>query len=581
MVGSITPATPRGRFGRRRALGFAALGGSAAFLAACGGKSEDSGGASAPRATISGVQQANQAVATAAATEKVKPGGAAAVRIATTAPLDPIANTTYTAQYLASMSYSRLLKFKTDAKATTADNYESIPDLASGFEAATDGTQYTFKLKPAKFHAKAPINGRQVEAEDVRVTLERFKTDPKNTNRNTFNLVDKVETPDAQTVVFKLKQPFGPFVSLISTAQYLWIMPKELGSNAFDPAKDQIGTGPFMYESLQPDVEIKYKKNQNYFVNERPYIDEFKWVVLTDSTQEVSQFQAKRLDLAEIPYEQVKDVQKSNPDANILKFDGSTLPFIAPQWRGTSVFKDERIRRAMSHATDRDSLVQLSFGGEGFWQSMVPSSFGRWRVDPKTDSSPGAKYFKFDIKESVALMKAAGYDESKPLKFKFIFTPNGYTQRFNQYAEAVAGMLKETKVFDPQIVTADYQGEYIKSGGIFFGAYEGVFFGLQSGFNDPDDYLFNPMHSKSTRNHVGVEDPQLDAMIDKERATINVEERVKAVQEIQRYVFDKMYYVTTFYGPLYQFLQPWLRGYYSNRGYGLGAERFLDMWLNK
>lgn len=49
--------------------------------------------------------------------------------------------------------------------------------------------------------------------------------------------------------------------SLLATAQYLWIMPKELAVDAFDPAKEQIGTGPFMFKSLQPDAEIKDKRH--------------------------------------------------------------------------------------------------------------------------------------------------------------------------------------------------------------------------------------------------------------------------------------------------------------------------------
>jgi len=47
----------------------------------------------------------------------------------------------------------------------------------------------------------------------------------------------------------------------LATAQYLWIMPKELAVDAFDPAKGQIGTGPFMFKSLQPDTEIKDTKH--------------------------------------------------------------------------------------------------------------------------------------------------------------------------------------------------------------------------------------------------------------------------------------------------------------------------------
>jgi peptide/nickel transport system substrate-binding protein len=568
------------RLGRRRLLSTAAMGGAgAAFIAACGGSSSPDDTTTTSSATQSAGPQAGTRPG-----ETPKVGGTAAARLAATAPLDPITNTTYTAQTAASFPYSRLLKFKTNSDPDTANNYEPMPDLASGYEATADGLQFTFKLKQAKFHNKPPVNGRPMTAEDVLVTLERFRTDPKNTNRAVFGtqqspIIEKAEAPDSQTVVFKLAKPFGPFVSLLATAQYLWIMPKEIVEGTLDPSRDQIGTGPFVFESLQPDIEIKYRRNPEFYDQGRPYLDEMRLVILTDSTQEVSQFQARRLDLAAIPYEQVAEVKSSNSDSQVITYLSGTLPFLSPQQREGSPFRDERVRRAVSMAVDRDAMLDLSWGGEGVWQNMVPGSFGRWYVDPKTDSA--GKWFKYDLKESVALLKAAGYDESHKLNFKYVYTPNGYTVRYNQWAESVSGMLKETKALNPSISPADYLSEYIKTGGVFYGAYEGMVFMLQSGFNDPHDYLYNPLHSQSTRNHAGINDPQLDALIDKEQSTIDANERVKLVREIEQYVMDKMYYAPMFIGPEYIFLQPWVRNYYVRRGYGAGTETFLDMWLAK
>jgi len=349
-----------------------------------------------------------------------------------------------------------------------------------------------------------------------------------------------------------------------------------------NPDKDQIGTGPFVFESVQPDIEFRYKRNPEYFDAGRPYLDEIRLAILVESTQETSQYQARRLDVAAIPYEQVAEVKKSNSDSQVVTYLSGTLPFLSPQQRGNSPFKDERVRKAVSMAVDRDAMLQLSWDGQGIWQNMVPGSFGKWHVDPKAaDAGPGGANFKFNLKEAVALLKAAGYDENKKLDFKYIFTPNGYTVRYNQWAETVAGMLKETKILNPAITPSDYLGEYIKTGGVFYGNYEGVAFMLQSGFNDANDYLYNPLHSQSARNHAGVSDPQLDAMIDKEQGTIAPDERVKLVRQIQQYVMEKMYYAPMFIGPEYVFLQPTVRNYYVRRGYGAGAESFLDMWLAK
>jgi peptide/nickel transport system substrate-binding protein len=575
---------PRPR--RRRLLSTALMGGgAAAFLAACGGSSsskENEGTGAGAGAAATTTPSGSTAATRPGETPKV--GGSVSTRIAATPPLDPITNTTVAAQTAASFPYSRLLKLKTDSNPATADNYEPIPELASGYEVTADGLQFTFKLKQAKFHNKPPVNGRQATAEDVLATLERFRTDPKNTNRAIFGtpqnpVIEKAEAPDAQTVVIKLAKPFGPFLSLVANAQYLWVMPKEIVAGSMNPAQDQIGTGPFIFDSIQPDIEVKYKRNPEFFDAGKPYLDELRLVILSDSNQEVVQFQAKRLEVAAIPHEQIDDVKKSNADAQIVNFLSATIPFLAPQQRGNSPFKDERVRRAISMSVDRDAMLDLSWDGLGIWQNMVPGSFGKWHVDPKKDSA--GQYFKYNPKEAVALLKAAGYDEGKKLDFRYVHTPNGYTVRYNQWAESVAGMLKETKVFNPTMAPADYLSEYIKTGGVFYGAYEGVAFMLQSGFSDPNDYLRNPLHSASQRNHAGINDPQLDQLLDKEQATVDTNERLKLVQELQRYVMDKVYYAPMFIGPDYIFLQPQVRNYYVRRGYGAGSESFLDLWLNK
>ena len=129
--------------GRRRLLATATIGGaSAAFLAACGGDSKSSEETSS--STSQATQTSSGPTGGTRAGETPKVGGSASIRIAATPQLDPIPNTSYTAQTVASFAYSRLLKFKTSSDPKTADNYEPIPDLASGYEATADGLQYTF-----------------------------------------------------------------------------------------------------------------------------------------------------------------------------------------------------------------------------------------------------------------------------------------------------------------------------------------------------------------------------------------------------------------------------------------------------
>jgi peptide/nickel transport system substrate-binding protein len=253
------------------------------------------------------------------------------------------------------------------------------------------------------------------------------------------------------------------------------------------------------------------------------------------------------------------------------------------QLRGNSPYRDERVRRAASMAIDRDSILDGFYGGRGIWLSAVPGNFGGWRIDPKTEAAalgPGAQWYQHNPAEAKKLLAAAGYPNG--METRYIFTNNIYGDTWNQSAVAVAGWMKEAG-FIPQIITQDYASEYAIAGtGTFFGNFEGMVYGRQSPFSDPHDYLFNMFHSKSARNHGGVNDPQLDAMIDKECATIDVQERVKQVKEIQRYVADKVYYAPSAMGVGYIGIQEWVKGYQpSNNSYGGGAETYAKLWIDR
>lgn len=573
----------RGRLSRRRVLVVAAT--AAAFAAACGGDSSDSdagsgGGTQGGSGTItpSGPQAQQEGTP--------KPGGILRSRFTgNPAGLDPYTNTSFRVQEQSALSYSRLLKFKNDIDPTVAYNFEVVPDLAASYEQPGDGTQLVLKLQPnATFHQVAPVNGRAVESEDVRLTLERFRNDPKNTNRAVFGtattpLVTGVETPDAQTVVFKLDKPYGPILNLFANPQYLWIMPKEVSAGTVDPSKQIIGSGPFLFESFQPDIEIKVRKNPAYFVQGRPYLDGRTIAIVPETVQGKSQFQAERLDAEGISFEDKPEVERSNPKAQWITTIPGTIPYLSFQQRGNSIWRDERLRKAASLLFDRDAMLQLSYGGQGYWHNQVPAHLGKWRLDPKgSEIGEAGKWFKPDPGEAKALMSAAGHPNG--FDTRYIYTNNAYGERFNQWAEAIAGMLKEGGI-RTQITIQDYNREYIVSNGTVFGNFEGMFIGLMTPLTDPHDYLFAYMHSKSGRNGAGINDPQLDAMIDKEGATVDQNERLKLVKDIQRYANERMYYAPGFIGPGFIALQPWVKSYKYSANYGSYTETSLDVWLDR
>ncbi len=95
-------------------------------------------------------------------------------------------------------------------------------------------------------------------------------------------------------------------------------MPRET-DNGFDPAKEQIGSGPWMLEKVESDKAVTLRRNPNYYFLGKPYIDTVQRVVITDTAQNIAPFLAGRLDVYGVPPQQSAEVQKNRPDAQVVK----------------------------------------------------------------------------------------------------------------------------------------------------------------------------------------------------------------------------------------------------------------------
>src|SRR5437867_11452463 len=114
-----------------------------------------------------------------------------------------------------SLVYSKLLRHKVGA-GVQSGTFTVEPDLAERWE-EPDETTYVFHLrKGVRWHAKPPVNGRELTADDVKFTFTRFLTLKGNPERQLLESVDKVEAVDKSTVKFTLKEPFVWFLDMLA-----------------------------------------------------------------------------------------------------------------------------------------------------------------------------------------------------------------------------------------------------------------------------------------------------------------------------------------------------------------------------
>src|SRR4051812_19815021 len=124
-------------------------------------------------------------------------------------------------------------------------DFKPVPDLAKSWTISPDGLTYTFTLQEnVKWH-----DGKPFSSEDVKFTIEEVIL-PLHSRGGTYkSIIDKVETPDAKTVVLKLKVPFGPLMNALGYD--FFIVPKHLYAGtdiANNPYNSKpVGTGPFKF----------------------------------------------------------------------------------------------------------------------------------------------------------------------------------------------------------------------------------------------------------------------------------------------------------------------------------------------
>jgi peptide/nickel transport system substrate-binding protein len=479
-------------------------------------------------------------------------------------PLDP-QKVSATPQRAVGGVYSRLLRFKTGLDPNVITNHDVENDLAVSLE-SPDALTWTAKLRTdAHFHDVAPVSGHTVEADDVKATFTRA-LDPAtgSPNRSTIDMFDasQIQTPDRQTVVFKLAYPYAPFPKVLASAVYSWILPREVLSPGYDPAKLVIGSGPFLLDSAVPDVAYTYKRNPAWYEKGLPYLDGYKLAVIRDASQWLAQFTAGNLDEYIIADPFSLDAERQqNPKATIPKEDYSSAnPIYFQLGEPNSQFLDVRVRRAFSMAIDRNAISKALYDGQSDLLVYVPAYMGKWAVKVADLPQDVQATYQYNPAEAKKLLDAAGFSEPQITVAYQSTVPSNV-----KHVEAVSGMLNAIGV-KTAIVLHDYNKDFVDSG---HGSRQGFFpkdlIGMfnQAPYEEADFWLFTYFHSKSSSNQEHLKDPTYDAMVDKQRMVVNEPDRLNAIRDIQTYLADKMYVPNSVAPPQWSAIQQRVKNYRS------------------
>jgi peptide/nickel transport system substrate-binding protein len=508
--------------------------------------------------------------------QQPKRGGVLRIAEREAPSLDPHLSISFLTHSYVSLSYSQLVRFPNGPEQKSATDFAILPDLAEKWTISKDGKVYTFNLrKGVKFHNKPPVNGRELTAEDVKFSLERFMA--KSGFNTRFEPVTAIDAVDKYTVRITLKEPYAPFLNHLANPSFCAILPKEVEAQMKDYNSPQavIGTGPFVLKSYDKGVRVVFERNPDYYMKDKPYLDGVTIEITPDAAARVAVLRAGK---AELPHiwgwvspEEARSLKGTDLVVTPHKVIGQGFIYMRTD---QPPFNDVRVRRAVSLAIDRKAWNDALLFGEGCIDAgPVPCALADWKLDASKIDAAKVKYLTgYDPTEAKKLLADAG---QKSLTIPLFHWP-GYVVPWRSYYELAADNLGKVGI-NVELKPEEY-GKYISTTAL--GKYEKAAMGPSTPFTEVDDYLYGRFYPELPTNQSRVADAELSKMLVAQRREMDVRKRKQIVDDIQRYLADKAYYVYVPQWPQYVAHPPYVKGFQHHDGYGLGM-RLVFTWLDK
>lgn len=321
------------------------------------------------------------------------------------------------------------------------------PQLAESWEISADGKTYTFKLRQrVTFH-----DGETFDSSVAKFSLDRARGETSvNPQKRFFTAIESIETPDAATLVLKLKQPAGSLIYWLGWPASVMVAPKSADNNRTTP----IGTGPFKFVNWAKGDKVELEKNAAYW-------DKAVAVKLEKATfRFVSDPQAqaaalKSGDIDAFPEFGAPELMTSfDGDARLGTFVGNTeLKVVAGMNNARKPFNDKRVRQALMMAVDRGTVIEGAWSGYGTAIGSHYTPNDRGYIDTTGVHS-------YDIDKAKALLAEAGYPDG--FSFTIKAPQMAYAQRTSQILQAMLAEIGVTMTIETTEFPAKWVADVLK-----------------------------------------------------------------------------------------------------------------------
>jgi peptide/nickel transport system substrate-binding protein len=491
------------------------------------------------------------AVGRAAAAQTPKPGGTLISAQATEATgLDPQLVPALSRSRRSPLMYSQLVRFD--------ETMTPRPELAESWETSKDGLAWTFRLREGvKFH-----DGQEMTSADVKFTFDRlFEKSP---GKSDFIAVDRVEPAGKYAVKFTTKEPFA---GLLAALGGFWgFIISEAGIKKHgDLNKAALGTGPFMLADWKVEQQLVLKKHPGYFKKGQPYVDELIVRTIPDEANIVAALRTGQIQHAFI--EDNKNYNLLKDEKSLTGYRSSRLGYDYLNITATrGPLKDVRVRQAISWAVDRSQVLRVAAAGFGRLTAPATAPMRQWQLPEEA----WMKYYKPDVEKAKKLMAEAG--QSGGFTVKCMVIPTFPTMVSG--APVIANQLKRIGI-TMEIENVEY-AIWIKR---WLAHDFDMTMNTTPGYADPDTAFFRALHSTKGQNWNSWSVPELDALLEDGRRTMDQKKRKEIYDRVQIMILENVPHLWLFSADTIDFTQANVKGFKQHPTtllYGLDSA-----WLDK
>ncbi|HEU97699.1 MAG TPA: peptide ABC transporter substrate-binding protein [Fervidicoccus fontis] len=415
---------------------------------------------------------------------------------------------------------------------------EIVPALAQNWTVSSDGTTWTFKLRPnLKFSDGTPLT-----AYDVVRSVKRVMNISGDPSWLVTSFVKDVEAPDAQTVVFHLKIPCSYFLSLLATPPYFPVNPK-YPNNTYVSDALWGGAGPYKIASFTRDQELDLVPNPYYYgtapSNSKVIIRFYK-----DASTMRMALLSGEIDIAWrtlLPAD-IAALRKQS-GVQVIDVPSTFIRYLVLNVNMTPT-NNVLVRQAIAAAINRTEIINTALMGAGTpLYSLIPTSMSAY--------VPVFKTYYGDGNTTLArqLLTQAGYSSTNKLQLTLWYTPTHYGDTEANVATLIKQELEATGMISVTLQSAEW-GQYVQNArSSQMGAY---LMGWYPDYLDPDDYTTPFLHTGDNKwlgNQYS--NPQMDNLLEQAQVTVDEAARNNIYAQVQNILAHDVPIVPLFEGKLY------------------------------